>query len=92
MDSAGKRTLTWNKAPKAKDLFGTIVDLELPKKVQTETTFNAYKEDVIRVVDSKKCESKMTFRVSVPREIAQGGVEFRQEGDPFGGWVLKYNC
>ena len=75
-------SLTWNNAPKATSLFGNIGQIALPP----------FQEDVKKVVNSGSCQSKLTFRVAVPAEIAQGGLQFYQNQSPAGGWRLTHNC
>ena len=81
--------LTWNNAPKQTTLFGYVRNLELP---DSEHDAPVYQQDVRRIVNYKDCQSKMTFRVAIAAEIGHGGLEFRQESTPSGGWALKYNC
>lgn len=81
--------MTWNNAPQAKEFFGTVDDFDLPKGSEP---FPAYGKTFSKVIKKCKCEGTMTFRVAVSKDIKQGGIEFRQEQNPFGGWQLKYNC
>ena len=75
-------SLTWNNAPSKTSLFGNIGQVPLPP----------FNQDVKKVVNSGACQSKMTFRIAVPPEISQGGVQFFQSQNPAGGWRLTHNC
>jgi hypothetical protein len=93
VDKSVEGNLTWNNAPKSTALLDVVTDLKLPEEGDD---FPAYFSEETRKIGqgdtSKKCGSKMTFRISVPTWIKKGGVEFRQELSPFGGWMLQYNC
>jgi hypothetical protein len=80
--TSGNYSLTWNTAPKKTSLFGTIGNIELPP----------FSQDIKKVVNSAACKSKLTWRIAVPPQVVQGGLQFFQNQSPVGGWRLTYNC
>lgn len=83
----GPDGVTWNNAPRHTTLFGRIRDIELPQSID-----GGYEYSVRIRVQSRPCQSKMTFRVTVAGDVEDGGLEFRQEEEPSGGWLMRYNC
>jgi hypothetical protein len=68
---------------------GTVSGLreQLPKEGQTFFMFN---NDVTADAGEFDCSpTKMTFRIRLAKGTKDGGIEFRQESNPFGGWVLN---
>jgi hypothetical protein len=85
--------LTWNNAPRPGYLVGTANGINVPlsgKKSDTWPTFWDTPPQV--VVNSMACTEKMTFRIKAPQEVARGGMLFRQQTRPYGGWIMKFNC
>ena len=86
--------LTWNNAPKPIQHIGTVTGVEHANAMMGDLDYFPTINETIydEVVSSMKCEERMTFRLIVPEEVIHGGVQFKQQEDPFGGWLLRYNC
>ncbi|KAF2657727.1 hypothetical protein K491DRAFT_714191 [Lophiostoma macrostomum CBS 122681] len=78
--------LTWNNSPQSTTSVGTV-SVVLPKDGQIFPMFN---NDVTAEAGKFDCPpNEVTFRVRVPEGTKKGGLEFRQESNPFGGWILN---
>ena len=73
---------TWNTAPRAVSLFGTV-------------RFEAKRDEVVRrVINSGVCNQSMTWRFTIASDTKVGEVYFQEGPEFFGGQglILTHNC
>lgn len=75
---------TWNTAPPAEFLFGTVPALPVNQAINEDTKI---------VINSAACQPIMSYRITAPPEASFGGVEFWQDSTyPHAGFRMVHNC